>query len=119
MPEEQVQGYPQINSDLYALGMVMIQILTGIPPQNLRSISISQEWDWQRYIPPGLINLPLISIVDRMVQPLAQNRYPTAQAALDELETLRPQARRRDRLRYWTTKPFSRRRQTIEPAFAH
>jgi serine/threonine protein kinase len=111
MPEEQVQGQPQINSDLYALGMVMIQILTGIPPQDLDRISISQEWDWQRYIPQSLMNLPLISIVDRMVRHDPQDRYATAQAALAELQTLMPQAR--SGLRSWTAKPFFRRKKRL------
>jgi CHASE2 domain-containing sensor protein/serine/threonine protein kinase len=30
-PPEQMMGHPQLNSDLYALGMIAIQALTGIP----------------------------------------------------------------------------------------
>jgi serine/threonine protein kinase len=115
MPQEQVQGLPQINSDLYALGMMMIQILTGIPPQDLDRISISQEWDWQRHIPQALMNLPLVSIVDRMVRHDPQDRYATAQAALEELQTLMPN---RHSLRSWTAKPFSRARKPIAPTQA-
>jgi serine/threonine protein kinase len=114
MPEEQTQGQPQLNSDLYALGMMMIQILTGISPQDLdRS---HQEWDWQRHIPQPLMNLPLVSIVDRMVRPCSQDRYATAQAALTELQTLMPL--KRSSLRSWTAKPFSRSRKPIAPTQA-
>jgi serine/threonine protein kinase len=110
MPEEQAQGQPQINSDLYALGIVMIQILTGISPQDLERTH--QEWDWQRHIPQPLMNLPLVSIVDRMVRHNPQDRYATAQAALAELQTLMPS---RHSLRSWTAKPFSRAKKTIAP----
>jgi serine/threonine protein kinase len=116
MPKEQAQGNPQINSDIYALGMMMIQILTGISPQELDRVSISQEWDWQRHIPQALINLPLISIVDRMVQHRCQDRYPTAQAAIAELQTLMPP--NRSSLRAWPAKPFSRNRKPIAPTQA-
>jgi serine/threonine protein kinase len=116
MPEEQALGQPQMNSDLYALGMMMIQVITGVAPQALERISLNQEWDWQRHIPQSLINLPLVSIVDRMVQPHCQDRYPTAQAALDALEMLMPQSR--TSLRYWTTKPFPRSRKPIAPVKA-
>jgi serine/threonine protein kinase len=115
MPEEQVQGQPQINSDLYALGMMMIQILTGVSPQDLERVSINQEWDWQRHIPPPLMNLPLVSIIDRMVRHSPQDRYATAQTALTELQTLMPN---RPRLRSWTAKPFTRPRKPIAPTQA-
>jgi serine/threonine protein kinase len=110
MPEEQVQGQPQINSDLYALGMMMIQILTGIPPQDLDYDAINREWDWQRHIPQFLMNLPLVSIIDRMVRHHPQDRYATAQAALTELQTLMP---KRHSLRAWTAKPFARPKKPI------
>jgi serine/threonine protein kinase len=110
MPEEQAQGQPQINSDLYALGMMMIQILTGVSPQDLVRVAINQEWDWQRHIPPPLMNLPLVSIVDRMVRRYPQDRYASAQTALAELQMLMPS---RSSLRSWTAKPFARSRKPI------
>jgi serine/threonine protein kinase len=114
MPQEQALGQPQMNSDLYALGMMMIQIITGVVPQALERVAPNQAW--QRSIPPSLMHPPLVSILDRMVQPQCQDRYPTAQAALDALEMLLPQPRW-----YWTTKPFSRSPKAIEPgpALAH
>jgi serine/threonine protein kinase len=115
MPEEQAQGQPQMSSDLYALGMMMIQILTGISPQNLDRSSLNQELDWQRHIPLSLMNLPLVSIVDRMVRHDPQDRYATAQAAQAELQTLMPN---RYSLRSWTTKPFARPRKPIAPTQA-
>jgi serine/threonine protein kinase len=115
MPEEQTLGQPQLNSDLYALGMMMIEILTGISPQDLDRSSINQELDWQRHIPLPLMNLPLVSIIDRMVRYYPQDRYPTAQAALAELQMLIPN---RHSLRSWTAKPFLRTKTPIAPTQA-
>jgi hypothetical protein len=91
---------------------MMIQILTGISPQDLDRFSTSQEWDWQRHIPKSLVNLPLVSIVDRMVRHHSQDRYATAQSALAELQTL--MSNRYD-FRYWTAKPFAHPRKSIAP----
>jgi serine/threonine protein kinase len=92
MPPEQAAGLPQFNSDLYALGMMAIQILTGIAPKNLDRYPTTREWNWHAHIRKSLLNLELIPILDRMVRLDYRNRYHTATAALNAIQNLNPQS---------------------------
>ncbi|MGL4500754.1 MAG: protein kinase domain-containing protein, partial [Planktothrix sp.] len=47
MPTEQGRGKPRPNSDLYALGMIAIQALTGMLPNQLREDDETGEISWQ------------------------------------------------------------------------
>jgi serine/threonine protein kinase len=90
MPPEQAAGLPQFNSDLYALGMMVIQILTGIAPQKLERYPTTREWNWHDHIRKPLLNLELIPVLDRMVRLDYRDRYHTATAALNAIQTLNP-----------------------------
>lgn len=46
MSSEQANGKPQPNSDVYSLGMIAIQALTGLLPRQLREDE-EGEWLWQ------------------------------------------------------------------------
>jgi serine/threonine protein kinase len=92
MPPEQAAGLPQFNSDLYALGMMAIQILTGIAPQNLDRYPTTREWNWHDHIRKPLLNLELIPVIDRMVRLDYRDRYHTATAALNAIQNLNPQS---------------------------
>jgi serine/threonine protein kinase len=92
MPEEQTQGKPQFSSDLYALGMMIIQILTGVAPQQLERYPITQEWDWHQHIRKSLLSLQLIPILDRMVRINPRDRYKNAAEAIAAVQEMIPQS---------------------------
>ena len=59
MPSEQVAGRPQFSSDIYAVGVLGIQALTGHPPTQLEPDPHSGELAWQPYAPqahPALVD---------------------------------------------------------------
>ncbi|MBF2098825.1 MAG: serine/threonine protein kinase [Gloeomargaritaceae cyanobacterium C42_A2020_066] len=88
MPIEQLRGRPQLASDLYALGMVALQALTGRDPRTLEDPATG-EIGW----PPGIQVRPALrQFLARMTQSDWRQRYPSAQAALAALEPLRPAA---------------------------
>jgi serine/threonine protein kinase, bacterial len=90
MPEEQAHGRPQFNSDLYALGMMMIQMITGVAPQNLEHHPMTRELNWHHYLRKPIANSQLIPILDRMVRINADNRYQTVHAVMTDLQHLLP-----------------------------
>jgi eukaryotic-like serine/threonine-protein kinase len=80
IPYEQEQNISQFNSDIYAVGAIAIQALTGKFP--LDRDSDSYELKWRNDVK---IDNKLIKIIDRMVRPDYRNRY---QSALDVLQDL-------------------------------
>lgn len=84
MPPEQAQGRPHPNSDLYALGIIAIQALTGKMPAQLQQDSHGEIlWQAQAQVSPGLA-----VILSRMVSYHFQDRYQTATEALEALQQL-------------------------------
>lgn len=51
MPTEQGQGKPRPNSDMYALGIIAIQALTGVAPIDLQEDPSTGEILWQHLVP--------------------------------------------------------------------
>jgi serine/threonine protein kinase len=90
MPEEQAAGMPQFNSDLYALGMMIIQILTGMPPTELARYPGTREWNWHEHIRKSLMHLELIPVLDQMVRIDYRDRYHTVTAAIAAVQSLIP-----------------------------
>ena len=88
-PPEQAAGRPRLNSDLYALGMIAIQALTGINAFDLRlnySDPDTDEIQWQdkvTNVSPGLIEF-----LTKLLRQTWRDRYETATAALQALESL-------------------------------
>lgn len=81
------QAYPA--SDIYSLGATCLHLLTGCKPESLYD-AMAGRWIWQeklrdmgRSLHPGLI-----AILSLMVQDLVNDRYPDAQAVLDDLRRL-------------------------------
>jgi ABC-type branched-subunit amino acid transport system substrate-binding protein len=84
-PWEQRQGqsvYP--SSDLYALGVTCINLLTGKQPSELLE-SESTEWQWRT--PDLHVSDALAGILDKMLQHLPSKRFQSAREVLDTLET--------------------------------
>lgn len=101
MPSEQSIGRPNLSSDIYALGIIAIQALTGLNP-NKRQLPINPktgEIDWRRstYVTPELGD-----VIDKMVRYDFRQRYKSGQealAAIEDLEIDAPTIARRQFLR--------------------
>lgn len=50
MPSEQSNGKPRLSSDIYAVGMIGIQALTGLPPEQLPEDPDTAEIIWRRQV---------------------------------------------------------------------
>jgi serine/threonine protein kinase len=84
MPSEQGLGYPKPASDIYAVGAIGIQCLTGSAPHflfNEDSLSI----EWQHLI---RINRDFAKVLNKMVSPDYRQRYANATEALKAIESL-------------------------------
>lgn len=84
MPLEQCQGRPKFSSDLYAVGKICIQSLTGLDSQQLAALfEEANETAWYDGIEIGSA---LINVLNKMVHPNYQERY---QSAIEALEAVR------------------------------
>ncbi|WP_071191279.1 serine/threonine protein kinase [Trichormus sp. NMC-1] len=85
MPTEQGQGKPRPNSDVYALGIIAIQALTGVPAKQLQEDPNTGEILWQHFIP---VNYRLAEILSKMVRYHFKDRYQTATETLQACREL-------------------------------
>jgi formylglycine-generating enzyme required for sulfatase activity len=84
MPIEQLRGKPGFYSDVYALGMMAIEALTGIYPARLPDDPQSGEILWRNGVQ---VSDRLAEVLTTMVQALYAKRYPSA---LETLQALQP-----------------------------
>ncbi|MEO0536709.1 MAG: protein kinase [Cyanobacteria bacterium P01_A01_bin.123] len=84
MPAEQANGKPHFSSDIYALGMVAIQALTGLLPRQLREDD-NGELIWRDQ---AEVSDRLASILTKMVRQYFKHRYQTATDALADIQSL-------------------------------
>jgi eukaryotic-like serine/threonine-protein kinase len=82
IPYEQEQNSPQFNSDIYAVGTIAIQALTG-KNQIVRDPH-TYELDWKNDLN---IDQQLVKIIDQMVRPDYRNRYQSALEVLADLQS--------------------------------
>ncbi|MBD6620306.1 protein kinase [Komarekiella sp. 'clone 1'] len=85
MPAEQAQGKPRHNSDIYALGMIAIQALTGILPSQLQENLETGEVVWQNQTQ---VSSRLAEVVQKMVRYHYRDRYQSATEVLQDLRQL-------------------------------
>ncbi|MEQ8540132.1 MAG: protein kinase [Coleofasciculus sp. D1-CHI-01] len=85
MPSEQTQGKPRLASDIYAVGMIAIQALTGIAPQDLPEDGKTGEIIWRERLK---INPKLAKVIDTMVRCHFSRRYQSATEALKAVKRL-------------------------------
>ena len=78
MPSEQAHGEPKFASDIYAIGMIGIQALTGIPPSHLAKDD-NLEILWRASAPK--VYPEFADILSQMVRFDFRQRYPSAEAA--------------------------------------
>lgn len=88
MPIEQARGKPRASSDLYALGMIAIQALTGVKPLDLEEDE-NGEIMWSHLIDT---KPELIKILTNMTRYNYKERYSSAQSVLDDLNRCFPPA---------------------------
>ncbi|MGB5715002.1 MAG: PsbP-related protein [Waterburya sp.] len=88
MPMEQMMGRPGFCSDIYALGIIAIQALTGTKPQKL-AINDNGEIIWRNKLNPQVHYQPrFLDILDKMVRYRHQARYTSAGMVLSDLKQL-------------------------------
>ncbi|MDB9315814.1 protein kinase, partial [Spirulina sp. CS-785/01] len=83
MPSEQNVGRPVFSSDLYALGLTGIYLLTGKVPQDLESDHLTGEITWRQYA--VTVSPTLAEILDKAIQSHPRERFATAKQMLDAL----------------------------------
>ncbi|HEY9628236.1 MAG TPA: serine/threonine-protein kinase [Coleofasciculaceae cyanobacterium] len=105
MPDEQLLGMAEFGSDIYALGVSVIQMMTGIHPQDFQQDPISGELDWQVHLQGRSIDPHLASILNRMVQRHPRLRFAYAAEVLAALKAppvkQRPPKRRMSVRQLW------------------
>lgn len=103
MPSEQERGDPQLSSDIYAVGIIVIQALTGINPDprlggGLPTHPQTGEIVWRDAYGGKLhthVSPKLANIIDKMVRYDYRQRYHSANEVLQALKTLSPKRRSR------------------------
>jgi len=85
MPTEQGRGKPRPSSDIYALGVIGIQAITGLSLSQLQEDSSTGELVWQ---PWATCSDELAAILTRMVCYHFKDRYPSAEEVLQDLAPL-------------------------------
>jgi len=91
MPMEQVKGNLKYNSDIYALGIVAIAALIGLPTNQISKLRsqknrLTGEILWRNK--SLKINRKLAKIIDKMVRFNYRQRYQYATEVLDDLKKL-------------------------------
>lgn len=86
MPNEQLAGHPRFSSDVYAVGIIAIQALTGVPPQQLQQNFHTGELEWRD--PNLAVDDAFATVLDQMVHFDFRDRYPSATEALTALQQL-------------------------------
>jgi tetratricopeptide (TPR) repeat protein len=86
IPGEQAQGNPKYSSDVYAVGIIAIQALTGLSPQQLEKNPDTNEIIWRNN---ARVSQPLAEFLDKMVRYDFRQRFDSATQALQALKDLR------------------------------
>ncbi|MEG5057092.1 serine/threonine-protein kinase [Microcoleus sp. A2-C5] len=84
IPPEQAIGSPKFCSDIYAVGIIGIQALTGMRPKQLKVDNLG-NLIWQKN---ATVTPQFASILDQMVLYAFPQRYPSATEALEALQQL-------------------------------
>ncbi|MDJ0773631.1 MAG: protein kinase [Mastigocoleus sp. MO_167.B18] len=87
MPSEQTQGNPRFCSDIYAVGMIAIQGLTGLRRHHITSDAKTEEINWQGHVK---VNSKLANVINKMVRYDFRQRYQSGEEALQAVKGLMP-----------------------------
>lgn len=83
-PPEQYDGRPSFASDIYALGMIGIQALTGIAPYHL-SRTDEEEISWREL---AKVSDEFAEVIDKMVRFRSFERYKSAEEVMEDLQKI-------------------------------
>ncbi len=86
MPSEQLSFKPRLSSDIYAVGMVGIQALTGLLPRQLHPDPRTGELSFASFSALAPVSPGLAAILEKMVRYDYRQRYQNATEALHALE---------------------------------
>lgn len=87
-PPEHHWGLPNPASDVYTIGIIAIQALTGITPDQFAIDPVTQNLSWQVRCPTRQLDPAFIELLNCMVCHDASQRYPTAIVALHHLQQM-------------------------------
>ncbi len=85
-PSEQYAGRPRFSSDIYAVGIIAIQALTGLPPSQWQAQDGSGQLCWRDHCPD--IPADLAQVLDKMVREQPWERYAQTHDVLSALEQI-------------------------------
>ncbi len=91
MPIEQTYRNAQFNSDIYTLGIIAIEALTGLTAKEITSQKNQKNTDAEKIVwhsRSDKVNPKLAKIVDKMVDLNYQNRYQSAEEVLKDLQAI-------------------------------
>ena len=85
MPSEQIRRLPRQGSDIYALGMIAIQALTGVYPYELQDDPNTGEilWEHLRKVDPAFSE-----VLNKMTRYHFKERYQTVDEVIEALKEL-------------------------------
>lgn len=78
-PPEQYSGQTDPRSDIFALGMTMHHLLTGVDPRSSEAYAPVRQWNPE-------LSEGIEIIIDRCVEPASENRYQSCADLLYDLE---------------------------------
>jgi eukaryotic-like serine/threonine-protein kinase len=84
MPSEQFMGSPKLASDIYAVGAIAVQCLTGSHPYSLFDKDTLQL-EWQHLC---RVNRDVATVIDRMIAHDYRQRYANANEAFEAVVSL-------------------------------
>ncbi len=84
-PPEQMAMRPVYASDLYALGMTAIYLLTGMSLKDIECNNQTGEMEWQKYV---AVSDSFSVVLKKMTELAIRYRYKTASEVLDALNVL-------------------------------
>jgi len=85
MPNEQYSGKTMFASDIYAVGIIAIQALTGLAPNQIPEDPRTSEFCWRDRIQ---VTPTLGDVIDKMVRYDFRQRYQSATEVLEALQPL-------------------------------
>ncbi|BAY51186.1 serine/threonine protein kinase [Thermostichus vulcanus NIES-2134] len=85
-PPEQMAMRPIYASDIYALGVTCVYLLTGKSPKEIERDPRTGEWHWQRHVKN--ISPQFAALLNKMLQDAVKDRYQTAMDVLADLQLL-------------------------------
>lgn len=81
MAPEQLRGQAEPTTDLYGLAATLVFLITGHSPSDLPTKRLKVEFRGH-----ANVSAPFAAWLDRMLEPAPEDRFPSAQLALDALQ---------------------------------